>query len=276
MQQLIYFFRKYKYFLFFLLLSFIALFFTVNNNNFHKSKFISSANEITGGLYEKTSRISDYFNLKPQNEELVLENTKLKNLVEKLTSNSDSVVTNFVIDTINYHQKYTYTSAKIYSNNYHKSNNFILLNKGENQGVKKEMAVINSKGIIGITEDVSANYTRVQSILNSNSKINAKLKNSFHFGTLIWNGIDYNVVQLEDIPRQASMKVGDTIITGGKSTIFPEGILIGTIQKIHSQSSNNLIDIKLFNDMSNIGHAYIVTALDKEEIRNLNNNETNE
>lgn len=271
MQQLIYFIQKYKYFLFFLLLSFIAIFFTINNNNFHKSKFISSANEITGGMYEKTSQISNYFNLKPQNEELILENTRLRNLVEKLTSVSDSSITISVIDTIKYNQKYTYTSAKIHSNNYHKSNNFILLNKGESHGVKKEMAVINSKGIIGITEDVSANYTRVQSILNSNSKINAKLKNSFHFGTLVWNGEHYNIVQLEDIPRQANMKVGDTIITGGKSTIFPEGILIGTIQKINTQNNNNIIDIKLFNDMSNIGYAYIVTALDKDEIRNLNN-----
>jgi len=271
MQQLIYFFRKYKYFLFFLLLEFIALFFTINNNNFHRSKFISSANEITGGLYEKTTQISNYFNLKSQNEELILENKNLKNLLEKYTSKEDSTVRVSVIDTINYQQKYTYTEAKIYSNNFNNPNNFILLNKGKNHGINIEMAVVNSKGIIGITEDVSANYVRVQSILNSNSKINAKLKNSSHFGTLIWNGKDYNIVQLEDIPKQAAIKVGDTIITGGMSTIFPAGILIGTIQKINTESSNNSLDIKLFNDMSNIDNVYIVTALDKEEIRTLNN-----
>ena len=271
MQQLIYFFRKYKYFLFFLLLEFIALFFTINNNNFHRSKFISSANEVTGGLYEKTTQISNYFNLKSQNEELILENKNLKNLLEKYTSKEDSTVRVSVIDTINYQQKYTYTEAKIYSNNFNNPNNFILLNKGKNHGINIEMAVVNSKGIIGITEDVSANYVRVQSILNSNSKINAKLKNSSHFGTLIWDGKDYNIVQLEDIPRQAAIKVGDTIITGGKSTIFPAGILIGTIQKINTESSNNSLDIKLFNDMSNIDNVYIVTALDKEEIRTLNN-----
>ncbi len=271
MQQLFYFIQKYKYFLFFLLLSFIALFFTINNNNFHKSKFISSANQITGGLYEKNSQISNYFNLRSQNEELTSENTRLKNLIEKLSSKTDSTVNITVIDSTVYNQKYTYTSAKITRNKYHSLNNFILINKGQNQGIEKEMAVINSKGIIGITEDVSGNYTRVQSILNSNSKINAKLKNSFHFGTLVWNGIDYNVVQLEDIPRQANIKIGDTIITGGKSTIFPEGVLIGTIKKINSQNSNHSIDIKLFNDMSNIGYTYVVTSLDKEEIRTLNN-----
>ena len=271
MQQLFYFFRKYKYFLFFLLLEFVALFFTINNNNFHKSKFISSANEVTGGLYKKTTQISNYFNLKSQNEELILENKNLKNLLEKHNAKADSSSSHSIIDTLFFHQKYTYTEAKIYSNNYHNVNNFILLNKGKKQGIGIEMAVVNSKGIIGITDDISDNYARVQSILNSNSKINAKLKNSSHFGTLIWDGKEYNVVQLEDIPRQAIVKVGDTIITGGKSTIFPEGILIGTVQKINKESSNNSLDIKLFNDMSNIRNVYIVTALDKEEIKNLNN-----
>jgi rod shape-determining protein MreC len=254
-----------------LLLELMAIFFTINNNNFHKSKFISSANEITGGFYEKTSQISSYFNLKKQNDELMLENNNLKNLVEKNTSKADSTVFISVIDSTQYHQKYTYTAAKVYRNNYHNLNNILLLNKGKNQGVYKEMAVVNSKGIIGITDNVSANYARVQSILNSNSKINAKLKNSFHFGTLVWDGQDYNIVQLEDMPRQANVNVGDTIITGGKSTIFPEGILIGTVQKINAQRNNNSIDIKLFNDMSNIGYVYVVTALDKKEINTLIN-----
>ncbi|WKD84984.1 Cell shape-determining protein MreC [Polaribacter huanghezhanensis] len=254
-----------------MLLELIAVFFTINNNDFQKSKFISSANEITGGFYEKTSQISNYFNLKNQNDELMLENNNLKNLVEKYTSKADSTVFISVIDSTKYHQKYTYTAAKTYRNNYHNPNNILLINKGKDQGVYKEMAVVNSKGIIGITDKVSANYARVQSILNSNSKINAKLKNSFHFGTLVWNGQDYNIVQLEDLPRQANVKVGDTIITGGKSTIFPEGILIGTVQKINAQSNNNSIDIKLFNDMSNIGYVYVVTALDKKEINTLIN-----
>lgn len=272
MQQLIYFFQKYKYFLFFLLLQAIALFLTINNNNFHKSKFVSSANNVTGGLYERFSNLTDYFHLKSQNEILISENELLKNKLEKYTSTKDSIQDTFVFDTINYNQKYTYTKAKIIRNNFHKPNNYLLINKGELQSVQKEMAVINSKGIIGITEKSNTNYTRVQSILNSNSKINARLKNSNHFGTLIWDGKNYNTVQLEDIPRQAILKVGDTIITGGKSTIFPEGILIGTIKKINQR---NLIDISLFNDMSNLGYVYVVTHLDKKEINSLNTN-TNE
>ncbi|MBL4905172.1 MAG: rod shape-determining protein MreC [Flavobacteriaceae bacterium] len=273
MQQLIYFIQKYKYFLFFLLLEFVALFITINNTNFHKSKFISSANEITGGLYEKATQLSDYFSVKAQNEALIFENTSLKNQLEFLNSKTDTVLNHLVVDSLKFNQKYVYTSAKIIKNNYHKKNNYITINVGSEQGVLKEMAVINNKGIIGITDQTSYNYARVQSILNSNSKINARLKNSTHFGTLTWDGKEYNTVQLTDIPRQAILKIGDTIITGGKSTIFPEGILIGLVKKINDTNSISTIDIELFNDMSNLSNVYIVKSLDKTEIESLEKTE---
>ena len=273
MQQLIYFIQKYKYFLFFLLLEFFALFITINNTNFHKSKFISSANEITGGFYEKATQLSDYFSVKAQNEALILENTSLKNQLEFLNSKTDTLQDHLVVDSLKFNQKYVYTSAKIIKNSYHKKNNYITINAGSKNGVLKEMAVVNSKGIIGITDQTSSNYARVQSILNSNSKINARLKNSTHFGTLIWDGNDYNTVQLTDIPRQAILKIGDTIITGGKSTIFPEGILIGLVKKINNTNSTSTIDIKLFNDMSNLSNVYIVKSLEKTEIESLEKSE---
>lgn len=272
MQQLIYFFQKYRYFLFFVLLELVALFLIINNNSFHKSKFISSTNNVTGGLLEKTSKISEYFNLKTQNNELIAENVALKNKLALLNSRKDSTTNITIIDSTKYRQKYTYITAKVTRNSYHLPNNFISIDKGVSDGITKEMAVINSKGIIGITEKSSTHYSRIQSILNSNSKINARLKNSTHFGTLTWNGKEYNTVQLEDIPRQAVLSVGDTIITGGKSTIFPEGILIGTIKNTNNQNTNNVIDIQLFNDMSAIGAIYVIKNLDKQEIKNLENN----
>ena len=272
MQQLIYFLQKYKYFLFFLLLEVIAFTLIINNHNFHKSKFVSSTNSISGGLLKKSSSISDYFNLKNQNDLLAEENLKLKNTLQKKNELLNIAIENSLIDTIRFVRKYKYSKAKIESNNYNSTYNLLLINKGTKDGITSEMAVVNQKGIIGITEDISDSYARVQSILNKNSKINAKLKNSNHFGTLEWNGKDYNTVQLTDIPRQAIYKMGDTIITGGKSTIFPEGILIGTITKSpETETASNTLDIQLFNDMSNLRYAYIIKNLHKEEIKRLEN-----
>lgn len=269
MQQIIYFFQKFKYFLFYLFLTILSFVFTFTNLNFHKSKFVNSANSITGGLYTQISNISEYLSLKEENKRLSEENTRLKNQIEKTTLrlSNDSIV----IDSSKYHQKYTFTNAKIIKNDFTKAFNFLTINRGKKDGITKEMAVINSLGIIGITDNTSNSYTRVQSILNKNSKINARLKgNTSYFGTLEWNGNKYTTVQLYDIPRQAPLKIGDTIETGGKSTIFPEGIPIGTISKLYKgTTANNKMDVKLFNDMSNLGYVKVVKSLDKKEIQSL-------
>lgn len=272
MQQLIYFLQKYKYFLFFLLLELVAIGLTINNHSFHKSKFISSANNLTGGLYEKVSSLSDYFSLKNQNKELVDENINLKKQLEYYKNLVTDTIKSHQFKDTTYHQSYSYIQGKITKNSYHTNYNFITIDKGINDSINKEMAVINSKGIIGITETSKSNFSRVQSILNLSSRVNAKIKNGNFFGTLKWDGKDYNIVQLIDIPRQAIVKKGDTIITGGMSTIFPEGILIGTV--INDKSPNdtsNSIDIKLFNDMSNIKNIYIVKNLNKKELKSLDN-----
>lgn len=265
MQQIIYFLKRFRYFLLFLILEFIALYFTVQHHTYHKSKFVNSANAISGGIYNQMSSITDFFNLKSENEILLEENTRLNNLLAK--KNSNTKTPNFVVsDSLNFTQKYEYTAAKIINNNFTKQNNFLTLNKGSNQGVLTDMGVINSNGIIGVVKNNSSNYATVLSILNRRSKINVRLKNSNHFGTLFWNGKDYNILQITDIPRQAIIKLNDTIITGGKSVIFPKGILVGTIEDFKFENNQyQEINVRLFNDMSAIGSVQVIKNLEKEE-----------
>ncbi|NDK18464.1 MAG: rod shape-determining protein MreC, partial [Zetaproteobacteria bacterium] len=128
------------------------------------------------------------------------------------------------------------------------------------------------KGIIGVVNNTSKKYATVISILNQKSKINVKLKKTDYFGSLVWDGQHYNILQLIDLPRQALIHVGDTVVTGGQSTIFPLGIPVGRIQYI--KTNNNYytkIDIKLFNDMSAIGHVYLIINKDSNEIKTLEN-----
>ena len=133
------------------------------------------------------------------------------------------------------------------------------------------MGVINSEGIVGIIDRTSKNYATVASVLNIKSQINAKVKKSNHFGSLIWDGKNAGYVQLIDIPRLASVRKGDTIVTGGQSVIFPENINIGTVENIFTNKENNYytINIRLFNDMTNLGHVYIIKNRDTQEILNL-------
>jgi len=136
------------------------------------------------------------------------------------------------------------------------------------------MGVINSTGVIGVINGISKNYATVLSILNSHSKINAKLKKSHYFGTLSWNGYSHKTTQLLDMQRQASIAIGDTIVSGGKSILFPENIEIGRIKSFDFTNKNyKNIEIELFTDMSNLGYVYIIKNLDKEEILQLENDD---
>lgn len=272
MQQLFYFIQKFRYFLLFLVLEIIALTLTIQNHSYQQSKFINSANFISGGIYKQVSSISDFINLKSENKRLSEENNRLKNWIE---ANKQIDINNIIthIDTSKYHQKYQYISAKIINNNYSKRNNFLTLNKGSKQNLKIDLGVINSKGVIGVIKNISKNYATVLSILNSNSKINVRLKDSPYIGTLAWNGKDYNIAQITDIPRQAIIKVGDTIITGGKSAIFPEGINVGIVKDFKFENNQyKEINISLFNDMSALSYVQVITNYQKNEQKELEKN----
>ena len=275
MQQLLYYLKKIRFFLLFLFLEIIALILTVQYHSYQQSKFLSSANAITGSIYNKTNSIHEFFNLIPENKRLIEENIKLKNLFEKSAIkivSKDSIVNDSI-----YNQRYLFTYAKVINNNYSKRNNFITIDKGKKQGIISDLGVINSKGIIGVISNVSDNFATILSILNSNSKINVRLKNSAHFGTLVWNGKNYETVQLIDLPRQAQVKVGDTIITGGKSVLFPEGVLVGTIKDfLFKNNQFETINVKLFNDMSSLDYVQVIKNLKRDEQINLEKATINE
>lgn len=276
MQQIIYFFRKFRYFLLFLLLEILAITFTIQHHSYHTSKFVNSANFITGVFYNKVNTINEFFLLKTENQLLIEENIRLKNLLNKEEINY-SQESYKVIDSTKYFQKYEYSFAKVINNNFTKRNNTLTINKGSNHGLTSDLGVINSNGLIGVINNISSNFSTVLSILNDNSRINVRLKSSNHFGTLIWDGKTHTTTQLIDIPRQAKIKVGDTIITGGKSAIFPEGINIGIIKDFSFENNQyQQINVLLFNDMSAVGYVQIVKNLQKKEQKKLEKNTANE
>jgi len=167
---------------------------------------------------------------------------------------------------------YEVIRGRVINNSYADQRNYITINKGKNDSIAQDMGVITDKGILGIVENISNNFSTVQSILSEKSNINAKIKNSNHFGSLVWeNTKDYNVVQLIDIPRLVPLTIGDTIVTGAMSSIFPENIPIGTIKSFDLDNSKSFyfIDVELFNDMTNIGNIYIIKNLNRKEVLEL-------
>lgn len=267
MQQIINFVIRNKTFLLFLLLFVLSLALTIQSHSYHKSKFISSTNFLTGGIYNKANSIKAYFNLKKENEILVEENSKLKSILHNYKILDENLT---LIDS-SFHENFEFKTATVIKNSYSKTKNYLTIDKGTKEGIKQDFGVITSKGIVGIIDNSTKNYSRVISILNTKSRINAQLKNSNHIGSLIWNTKSTEFVQLIDISKFAPVKVGDTIITGGQSTIFPKGIPIGTIDNFAIDINGDMytLNIKLFNDMTNIGHVFIITNSDTDEIKSL-------
>jgi len=275
MQQIINFMIKNSTRLLFLLFLGISLGLTIQSHMFHRSRVISSANVISGGVYEKINTVNEYLNLKHENEILSEENAVLKNILYNI---KDSTFIENIQSKPVEEGNFNVIKSKIINNSFSSKENYLTISSGTNDGVKPFMGVINSKGIIGIIDNVSPKYATIISVLNTKSEINAKIKKSNHFGTLTWNGKNAGLVQLIDVPRLATVKRGDTIVTGAQSSIFPENILIGIIDKIYVDNKTNYftLDVKLFNDMTNIGHVYVIENKDRKEIIELESQLKNE
>jgi len=268
MQQIVNFFIRNKATLLFLLLFGLSLIFTIQTHSFQKSRFIHSANFLSGGVYNTTNNISKYFDLKEENTKLQEENARLRAVV----FNSDvETVDPIYIDSTSYNKQYLITPAIVINNSYTKGNNTLLINRGLNDSIEADLGVISSKGIVGVTRNLNSKYATVLSILNNNISFSAKLKQSNHSGSIKWNTKDPRFIQLTEMPKVAPIKKGDTIVTSGRSSIFPKNIPIGTIANFKLDIAENfyIIDVLLFNDMTSLDHVYVIKNTDKKLINNL-------
>jgi rod shape-determining protein MreC len=153
------------------------------------------------------------------------------------------------------------------NNSVNRPNNYLTLNAGSNQGIRAGMGVVSSDGIIGIVKDVSPNFSAVISVLNQNLKISAMVKKSGYFGSLSWDGANYQYVTIDDLPGHIMVERGDTIITSGFSVVFPKGHLIGFVDTALNSGSSSLLSVrvKLANDFKRVSHVMVIKNLLKEE-----------
>lgn len=266
MKSLIQFIWKNNFLILFILLEIIAISLIIRNNNFQRASFINSSNAISGAVYSKKSNISDYINLKTENQKLAKENALLRQKINAFNNlATDSFSTFF--DSLRT-QQFNYTPAKVINLSTHFNDNFFTLNKGTNDGVLQDMAVTSTNGIVGIIKNVSSNYSSGISLLHTGMSITAKIKHSNYFGSLIWNRkYGRNNMLLKDVPEHVKLTLGDSIITSGHSTIFPEGLPIGTIQSFENDETGSfhLINVKLFTDFRKLQNVYVIANLKRKE-----------
>jgi rod shape-determining protein MreC len=265
MRTLLRFILRNHYFILFLILELISFVFIVRYNQYQQSSFINSSRGVSGKAYATAHSVSQYLFLAKKNKEITKNLSNYRNF-EVGSYYSNKVNITQVYDSV-YVQQFQFIPASIINNSVNKSNNFITLNIGEKQNVKKGCGVISSSGVVGVVQNTTARFASVISILNQNLRISAQLKNTGYFGSLTWDGANYRIATLNDLPNHIELNVGDTIVTSGYSAIFPEGEIIGTVnhyEKIRSGSFLK-IDVLLSVDFKNISEVMVVNNLLKEE-----------
>ncbi|MFP4023454.1 MAG: rod shape-determining protein MreC [Thiohalospira sp.] len=268
MKSLLNFLLRIHFLLLFILIEVFSISLLVNNNNFQRARMVNFTRQLSGKYHQKLANLKEYFSLKEENQQLIEENNRLLNIIES-TYKSDEIFFRNVNDTV-YNQRYFYTPAKVVNNSINKKHNYITLDKGGKQGIKPEMAVVSDGSIVGVVKGVSKNFATVISLLNLDFKISAKVKKNGYFGSLIWNGNNYNTAVLNEIPLHADIQPGDTIITSGFSSIYPEGILIGYIEDFEEKSGSfYTIYVKLSTDFKRLNNVNIIgnlTQIEKLEL----------
>jgi rod shape-determining protein MreC len=178
-----------------------------------------------------------------------------------------------------YSNAFSFIPAQVTNNQIARmDNNYITLNKGALAGIKEDMGVLSPNGIVGVVINVSTHFSKVIPILNPKYQPSCKIKGTDYFGTLSWDGKDSRYISLKELPQHAAFNIGDTIVTSGFSTVFPEGVPVGTIEdKFKKKGENyNSLKVKLFTNFSALSEVLIVVNALKDEQLNLEKGESNE
>jgi rod shape-determining protein MreC len=227
MRNLLNFLAKYNNFIIFLILEGISFYMLTTGNTYHNTQVVKGVRSLTRNIEEGINNTRTYFHLSDINRSLAYENAVLKNDLN-LLKNKENVLFFSVSDTI-YKQQYQFTSAEVINNSVTRQKNFFTLNKGSRQGVAVDMAITSGDGVAGVIVGCSRNYSIAMSLLNLDFKLSARLKSNGYFGSLGWDGKQYNYAVLSEIPQHVTFGIGDTVETTGYSAVFPEGIMIGTV-----------------------------------------------
>lgn len=256
-------------------LSCILLF---NGDPYHQSIYLTSANLVSSSVYRTSNNVTSYFNLKDANEDLNRQNallqkellaaqTRLQQLEDIRLAQNTPVDSSLA--------RYDFIVAHVINNSINRANNYLTISKGSLDGIKPDMGVIDQNGIIGKVNVVGPHTSRVISLLNDNLKISCKVKGALQIGSLVWDGNDYREALLKELPRHSSFAVGDTVVTSGYSTSFPEGVPVGVIAQELKDYDENFytLKIRLFTDFSQLSTVRVVVDYLSDELNEIETDE---
>lgn len=263
-------------FLFYVVVSCLLLF---QNNPYQQYVYLTSANKVSASVYKGVGSVTSYFNLRSINNDLQARNAllemeviDLKRQIKdcKILLSNDSLL---LPDSIA--QAYEYHFASVINNSVSRPMNYITIDKGKNDGIQPEMGVVDQNGVVGIVSVTGDHAARVISLLNPNMRLSCKVKNTKYFGSLVWDGTSPYHAVLEEMPRHVQFKTGDTIVTSGFSSVFPEGLIVGTITGNQKAKDDNFFSlrIKLSTDFTRLSTVRVIKSKIANELKEIETEE---
>jgi len=263
MRNLLEFLAKYNHWFVFLILEVVSMVLLFQYNSYQGSAWFSSANAVTGKLYEWDANVETFFSLTKVNQELTQRNAYLEQEVQKL---SDSLVS-VTKDSSIYHRdqfallrNYRLIPAKVVANSVDKPGNLMTIDKGSADGIHKDMGVISGTGVVGIVYLVAEHYAIVIPVLNTKSNISCMIQNRGYFGYLRWKGGVSDLAYLEEVPRHAHFKLGDYVVTSGNSAVFPPGVRVGRILHVFNSADglSYRVQLRLSTDFARLRDVCVI------------------
>lgn len=238
------------------------------NTYYQQTQMFGALQALQSYSYTIAGNVTDYLALKDDNKTLLLENAKLRNMLDYYQSHD--ATKSVVPESSGAGKLFSYIPAKVVNSTTNRQNNYLVLNVGEWHSIFPEMGVVTDNGVVGIVVNTSAHYATVMSLLNRSFKISARIKRTEYLGTLMWDGLDYREAILSEIPQHVAIRLGDTVETSGYSAIFPEGILIGTIASYEIRKGNfHEIRVKLEADFKKLRYVNVIRFTHAAELRRL-------
>ncbi len=251
------------------------MFLLVLGSRYRQSVYLTSANALSGGLYDGASQVTGYFHLKDINKSLQASNASLQNEVLNLKNRIAEYQTlmSATIPPIPSRDRYDYIAASVINNNTRHPKNFFTIDRGSLDGIERGMGVVDQNGIVGIVNITGPHMARVISLLNETQHFSVKIKDTQFVGSLNWKGGDASIAYMEEIPRHVEYQIGDTVVTSGYSTTFPEGIPVGTIlNRVRSHDESFFtFKVRLSPDFRSLSTVRVIKDIYKEEIDSLSN-----
>lgn len=256
----------------FLVLQGIALWMLFKYNRFHKAAFLGVASEVTGTINTRVDKVDDYFHLSDENRRLHRMNDSLLNRLRSnfvpLDTTATLVVDSTKYDTVSGPRRYFYRDAKVVYNSVNEESNYLQLARGAAQGVRDNMAVLNSSGeAVGVVVAVSPNFSQVMSLLHVKSRVTAALKKTGDYGTLEWDAVNPRFLTLKGIPRNVTVARGDTVVTSVYSYNFPPGFVVGRVESIATEKASGFYVLKIRTavNFNSIQQVFVVENLQRDE-----------